>query len=70
MAYERKDRVVVATAPDGEVIAFGKMGYGAALDLVREINKHAGWQAIVPMFGSAGLWPSALEAKGGPRDGT
>jgi hypothetical protein len=63
VAYERKDRVVVATAPDGEVIAFGKMGRTEAHNLIREIERHPGWAAISPIFGSKAMWPSTLEAK-------
>lgn len=67
MPTESKDQVVVATAPDGEIIAYGPMRRSEALVLVSEIESHEGWRAVMPLFGSAQMWPSSFEAKTGEK---
>jgi hypothetical protein len=68
MPRENKSEIVVATAPDGEIIAYGTMTRSQAQVLVDEINAHDGWQAVTPIFGSAGMWPSSYEAKSGMKE--
>ncbi len=63
MPREKKDHVVIATAPDGDRVVLGTMRRSEALELVDEINATGGFSADMPIFGPAGMWQSFKDAK-------
>lgn len=64
MPRENKDTVLIVTAPDGEQVVLGPMRHWTdAVPLAGEINAEPGFAAVIPIFGTAALWPSFREAK-------
>ena len=69
MPRENKNKYVIVTAPDGEQVVLGPMRqFADAEPLAKEINAEPDFSAVVPISGTAGMWPSFREAKGGRRE--